>query len=669
MVMTPPAVKFELRAYGKIYDVTKDMSSWKESQFVLMRKDLSGIYLQMSFPFNFKNDAYDILEEIFNEYQHKAIADLYVYVRDDNWPWGQSEYYEPHILNLDWATYKRKDTLIEIRSRQSTLYDFLKTKEKLSIEIPVSEICEKKKWNYERIVLENYATFIGDVETIGEYSDVREIKKTIGASLLNSEVVVKDIIEYKTVGENLTPDKDSWFLKRNQKIPMDVSLKIKGDVSFVFYGASRSKMTVTVGIYDENNNLVVGESKVASMIDTPSYDTFSASFDSFKTGNILQSNGSLLYLVIVVSFERDASGRFERPIGLRADVEIKYNAPGSPVYVDLISPNRLLQEIVDRITDTKDIYLAKFEDINISNNDMIMIAAAESIRGIEPIGIDKGAKIHTSYADFLSWIKTFGYEPHIYNNILTIKKRSKGFQKDLIAIELQEDECSDLIEEINEKFIISGVKVGYDRKEIANVNGRYDFCGVHDYSTDQSNYPNVVEFISKYKASCYEIEFLTQERGKKTTDNKSDKDVFIINVREDTNAFETIKSTFTGNSPNNTLFNGNISPLDLLSKTQDVIGISTNELRFMGSNGNSEIIINGVPIKSNYSIPKGTGIFDAISYNIASKNIQNLPHGEKINGIVKFHYKGKIYEGFIDNISKCPTWESETTWVLFKKKQ
>jgi hypothetical protein len=39
-----------------------------------------------------------------------------------------------------------------------------------------------------------------------------------------------------------------------------------------------------------------------------------------------------------------------------------------------------------------------------------------------------------------------------------------------------------------------------------------------------------------------------------------------------------------------------------------------------------------------------------------------------MNGVVRIHYRGKVYEGFIDEIAKNPAWESETTWKLRKKK-
>ena len=89
----------------------------------------------------------------------------------------------------------------------------------------------------------------------------------------------------------------------------------------------------------------------------------------------------------------------------------------------------------------------------------------------------------------------------------------------------------------------------------------------------------------------------------------------------------------------------------------------------------TEITIDGQAINANLNIPNGVGLFDAIMYDIASKNIQDLPAGDDMNGIVRFEHRNKdtgdvdTYEGFIDEISKNPAWESETTWKLRKKKE
>ncbi len=333
------------------------------------------------------------------------------------------------------------------------------------------------------------------------------------------------------------------------------------------------------------------------------------------------------------------------------------------MFIDLVSPNKLLQTLVNRMTESTGLYPAEIEDFNNDPNNLIMLAASESIRGITD------EKLYTSYDDFLSWMNSLGYEEHIISNSIVLRKRGRGFRPDLIAIELWQNECGDLVEAVDEDFLYSGLKIGYKKKDIENINGRFEFNGEINYSTDISINEKILELISPYRADCFGIEFLAQERGKDTTDDKADKDVFLVNVKSGAEYYETLRENqYAGNYSNNTIFNGSLNPARLVLYNLDLIGIACRELKFTGSDSNSEIIIDGKALNSGYNVPAGAGLFDPITYDIASSNIVKFPEGEYINGLVRFNYKGKMYEGFIKEISKNAAWETETTWILYKKK-
>jgi hypothetical protein len=99
----------------------------------------------------------------------------------------------------------------------------------------------------------------------------------------------------------------------------------------------------------------------------------------------------------------------------------------------------------------------------------------------------------------------------------------------------------------------------------------------------------------------------------------------------------------------------------------NLLGASVNKLKFTASDANKDITINGERLDSDYTIPEEAKLFDAITYDFANRNILDLPSGDNINGLVKIHYRGREYEGFIKEISKNPAWETETQWVLLKK--
>jgi hypothetical protein len=119
----------------------------------------------------------------------------------------------------------------------------------------------------------------------------------------------------------------------------------------------------------------------------------------------------------------------------------------------------------------------------------------------------------------------------IDGNELIYRKREKSFNKSIQAIELSEEDCADLKTGIEKDFLFSGLKIGYKKKDYENTNGRFEFNGQHDYSSDYTGgSTKILELISPFRADCYGIEFLAQERGKDTKDDKSDKDLFMVNV-------------------------------------------------------------------------------------------------------------------------------------------
>lgn len=668
--ITPVPVKFELHAYGNVYDVSNSIDNWKELELILKRDGTSGIIHQVSFPFEFVLEAYDIVKDIFETYKYRAVADMYVYIRKDNWAYEDKHYGDPLILNLDFISYEKSDTKIEVDTKKTSLYDALKARRKIMYDIPVSGIKETKPWNFNRIELEGSIVYQIDSNVeIGFLSD--EIQRTIGITHKEAETPVEDFIYTNTVADNADVDESTFFMEKPEGTSstfLNVDVDIKG------------KLEVTVGIQEVHLSLTYFWEEADDTSKAIAYRRFINNgnnvIDIDFVTNVRDKKinaGDKLYLVVIYS---GLQPPFLGKLTLDGTIGITYRAIRNPITIDLISPETLLRSLVNKITETEGVYQAEIEDFNEDSNNLIMIAAAESIRGIEGTETSEGAMVHTSFHNFLTWMNTFGYEQNIEGNVLIFKKREKSFRNDLVALELGENECAGLKELVNTEYLFTGVKIGYEKKEYENVNGRFEFNGEHNYSTDLTVIENVIELISPYRADSYGIEFLAWNRDKNSTDDKSDKDIFLVNVKERTASFETVENVLSGNilqpifsdkgytSP----FNGNLNPLNLVALNAGLIGVSVERLTFTSSDSNAEVIINNQRLDSDYDIPEGKGLFEPVIYDIASRNIHNLPLGDDRNGIIRFAYQGEVYEGFIDEIAKNPAWETETTWMLFKKK-
>lgn len=686
--ITPPSVKFELRAYGQVYDFSNCIDNWKDLQFTLKRDDTSGIFHQISFPFEFVLDAYDVVKQIFDTYKYSAKADVYIYLLKDKWPYlsREEQYYEPQIFNLDWATYTKSDSKIEMHTKRTSLYDFIKAKNKIVYDIPVSEMKEEKQWNFERINLDNKITFrcTSDESKQITFAINAPYERTLGISYEETEVLVKDIIEVKTLPFDSefkatidSKEEDSYFMKLYKDANsrwVELEIDIKGKIRH----GNMGKITLNLGTE------VASTEQYAASYEVDLKTEKGEATVGWKQKVKIKLNKGDGRCYLMIRYERDSYKTPTAHVNIDGTIKVNYGGVYKPVKIDLIDPKTLLQSLVDKMTDSKGTYYSEIEDFNTDSSNLIMMSAAESIRGIQTTKDDNGeitteAKVHTSYRKFVEWMNAYGYEQHVAGNKLTFRKRNKGFRADLIAIELEQHECADLREYVNEDYLFSGLKIGYNKKDIENINGRFEFNGIHNYSSDLNLGENILELISPYRADCYGIEFLTQERDKETTDDKSDKDLFLINVAETSENYETVHNTFSGNCPlsidqteeNKTkglLFNGNLNPYNLMKLNEDLLGVSINTISFAASDSNSKIVIDNQKIDGDYDIPKDAGLFEAITYDIASKNIQQLPTGEHVNGLIRFKYKGKTYEGFIDEVSKNPAWESETTWILHKKR-
>lgn len=192
-----------------------------------------------------------------------------------------------------------------------------------------------------------------------------------------------------------------------------------------------------------------------------------------------------------------------------------------PIFVDVITPAKVLNCLLESINGGKEGITGKIASNYDSRLDNCVIVAAESIRGIPD------AKLYTSYTKFVDWMEAvFGFVPVIDGNIVQFVHRDSLFGTNVIK-EFEVDH-TDFTYSVDEKLIYSSIRVGYDKQDYDSINGRDEFRFTTEYMTGVDITDNKLELISPYRADAYGIEFLAQKRGKNTTDNESDNDVFLL---------------------------------------------------------------------------------------------------------------------------------------------
>ncbi len=176
------------------------------------------------------------------------------------------------------------------------------------------------------------------------------------------------------------------------------------------------------------------------------------------------------------------------------------------------------------------------------------------------------------------------------------------------------DNIRELQYSTNNDLIFSTVIAGYDKQEYEAECGRDEWNFSAQFTTGIDLNETKIELKSKYRADCYGLEFLSQERAKDTTDNKSDNTVFFVHCKTvETNisndgsgnngeTMGTIKSLAIDRSVaitgalSDSVFNGEYTPFRCVKANEGFLSAIQNNcrLKFASFEGNTDVAVDGV---------------------------------------------------------------------------
>ncbi len=240
---------------------------------------------------------------------------------------------------------------------------------------------------------------------------------------------------------------------------------------------------------------------------------------------------------------------------------------------------------------------------------------------------------------------------------------------------------------VNNSVLYSVVEVGYEKQDYETECGRDEWNFMNYYNTGVDVIEKKLTLQSKYRADCYGLEFLSQERAKDSTDNKSDNTVFFVYTKLEATEEEqdsgdagsrgdgeipiqekiTLKidrsATIQG-ALTNTVFNGEFSPYYCVKANEGYISAMAPDvvLQFASSDGNSDIVINGV--KTTSHIPLVHRLFSEVEFSFVGTEIeQNLDFSK----LVSVPNNGLVYTGFIKETECCYSKPSKVDYTLIVK--
>lgn len=631
--------KCELVIGGCSYDVTDNLVNWDDVEMSFKRNDYDGVVRSFSTKFQFANGAYSLLLKQYTDNYLKSNASIVFYIRNNSWLWN-----EKFRCALDFSTFSHNGTTCEINAVDNSLASLIKAKKGTQYEYPVGELKEEYKLFYDRMQMHNQANFTITGENEEEsgavmhtYVDIPQNTEDISSSLplyiVTPDILNKNVVEIYDEEQNNnipysgTTPPPAFFLKCLRTF---TTVNIKFDlVVRTFDGKGLSN--VILRHYDGTNY------KDILRVVIPINDNYVAMKTPDEGIDIKMASGDMLFFVL------NAIGAtrfdFAYPIADPRYINISFVGQDEAVSIDVVKPISLLSRLLKSINGGKEGVTCEIVSGVDSRLDNTLIVAAESIRGIED------AKIYTSYTKFVKWMEAeFGFVPVVGENKVTFVHRDSLFQD--VQIKDFTENSREFEYSVNSSLIYSGIKVGYDKQDYDSVNGRDEFHFTNEYLTGITLTDNVLDLISPYRADAYGIEFLAAKRGEDTTDSKSDNDIFFVGAELSGDKYKLIRIPVSGVISPDTMFNAMYSQRYMIEANEKFIGAFTDRLEFASSEGNSDVVIDGVSEKADILISERSFTVGELSFETGDTEIPS-----DLSGYVVVTNGGKTYKGYLSNVS------------------
>lgn len=224
---------------------------------------------------------------------------------------------------------------------------------------------------------------------------------------------------------------------------------------------------------------------------------------------------------------------------------------------------------------------------------------------------------------------------------------------------------------INSGIAYSTVTAGYEKQEYEAECGRDEWNFSAQYNTGVDKLDKALTLSSKYRADCYGFEFLSQERAKDTTDNKSDNTVFFayckikVDEKEDdtpgsrgddgeAGIIETTSliidrsgCVITG-ALSDDVFNGEYSPYRCVLANAKYIAaaLCPTTLKFASFDGNTDVCIDGIPGNSDIQLNEQLFSLGEVDFSCPYVDAEL-----DVNALYEVESNGVIYRGFIKEVS------------------
>jgi hypothetical protein len=349
-------------------------------------------------------------------------------------------------------------------------------------------------------------------------------------------------------------------------------------------------------------------------------------------------------------------------------------------YVKGLPLSVLFKRLIGRITGSENNADVSF----LQAYDRYVVTSGDGVRSLT------GAKIKTTLNQFFECVKTIlcagmgieGGKVLIHTAEHFFGGETNPFAPVVDPINL--GEVKDLVVTPATDLINNTVKVGYQLKQIDDVNGKYEFNTTHTYSTPVTRVVKELSIISPYNAAPYamEIERINFE-GKNTTDSKNDNEIFLIDrdltsyTNDDGTYYKFRRDptmTITGVPDPDTIFNVSLSPTRILLTWQRWINsmyykLEGQKVKYQTSDRNADLktVMDGVTVQENSDmVITADRIFLPFYFEFDTQVPIDLVSVMEANPNRKFQFTwlGSTFTGYLMKAGIAPNTNKEQAYKL-----
>lgn len=514
-------VQFKTTPKALVYTPT----GWQDISIAWERNLLKhGVNRNFSLPLGFVLDGADILRNIGYKYNFEKkiyllIQNQVLQIDENEFAFVYDYFYKGQI---DWTTKEDSEYGYKVQIMEGGLVKDLNANQGTRYEIPIDD-AESIRVRMDGVDLKLNSKFLvtnGFDPTNNNFSLRNHFVNLAEVALDNSiSISAKPVERSQSIGDNANLiGNPNWFFKATTDCKLTLSYRFKVGAVVVPGGTLDPSGRTSI------NFQLVRNGAISSV---ESKNIFYGLLSS--TGNIIQGNvtmnvktGDFVYFrtfftIIGATGDAIIEYTYYDPENSYLNLDALYKFP--PSIIKALRPFTLFKRLVGKISGSE-----SYAESNLLNQfQNLCVTCGNAIRGLV------GSSIMITMNDFSqAFDSVLCTGTGIVKNKISIESRERYYlQSDPITL----GNVSDPVQTEANEIMINTIRVGYEKQDISDANGKLSFHNTSIFSTPVKSVVKEYSILSPIKADPIAIEWLRASLDNKTsTDNTSDNDSFFINV-------------------------------------------------------------------------------------------------------------------------------------------